>query len=79
MEIERVGSETLRRVDVRLAAATNRDLRAPVERKSFREDLYYRLAVFEIDTAPLHIRGGHSPGTSGTGSAERHGARMLHL
>jgi len=56
MEIERVGSEKLRRVDVRLIAATNRDLPALVQEKAFREDLFYRLAVFEINMTPLRDR-----------------------
>ena len=56
MEIERVGSEKLRRVDVRLIAATNRNLPALVQDKAFREDLFYRLAVFEINMTPLRER-----------------------
>lgn len=56
MEIERVGSEKLRRVDVRLIAATNRDLQALIKVKAFREDLFYRLAVFEINMSPLRER-----------------------
>lgn len=56
MEIERVGSEKLRHVDVRLVAATNQNLEEMVRQKKFREDLYYRLAVFEINVPPLRER-----------------------
>jgi DNA-binding NtrC family response regulator len=55
-QIQRVGSPTLRSVDVRIVAATNRDLRAMVKEKTFREDLYYRLAVFEIHLPSLRQR-----------------------
>jgi DNA-binding NtrC family response regulator len=52
-EFERLGGTKTLKVDVRLIAATNRDLRAALEEGSFREDLYYRLNVVAIDIPPL--------------------------
>ncbi len=55
--IERVGSNTPIKVDVRLIAATNKNLRDLVDRGEFREDLYFRLNVIKIDMPPLRLRG----------------------
>ncbi|UCC40018.1 MAG: sigma 54-interacting transcriptional regulator [Candidatus Aminicenantes bacterium] len=55
-EFERVGSSKTIKVDVRLLAATNRDLRLLVEEKKFRQDLFFRLSVFPIEIAPLRER-----------------------
>ncbi len=54
----RVGSNTPENVDIRILAATNRDLDKRVEEGEFREDLYYRLNVVEIALPPLRNRGG---------------------
>ncbi len=55
-EIERVGESRKRKIDIRIIAATNRDLYTLVKNSSFREDLYYRLKVFPILIPPLRKR-----------------------
>ncbi len=56
-EIKRLGETRIRKVDVRVLAATNRDLQAMLKTKEFREDLYYRLSVVTIGLPPLRERG----------------------
>ena len=60
-EFERLGSNRTKQVDVRLVAATNRDLEQMMENREFRSDLYYRLNVFPIRIPPLRERPGDIP------------------
>ncbi|MEM7160709.1 MAG: sigma 54-interacting transcriptional regulator [Myxococcota bacterium] len=61
-EIVRVGELTPRKVDVRVVAATHRDLRTMIDEGKFREDLYFRLARFVIELPPLRERGAEEIG-----------------
>jgi DNA-binding NtrC family response regulator len=61
-EFERLGGTRTIKVDVRMIAATNRDLRAALEQGTFREDLYYRLNVVPIDVPPLREHKEDIPG-----------------
>lgn len=56
-EIQKIGSDTIQKVDVRVVAATNRDLKQMVRAGTFREDLYFRLNTFTIVIPPLRDRG----------------------
>lgn len=55
-EVERLGSNKLKKIDIRIIAATNQNLKKMVENKTFREDLYYRLKVINIQVPPLRER-----------------------
>ena len=56
-EVQRIGESQVRKVDVRVVAATHRDLRQMVGQGQFREDLYFRLSVMTVDLPPLRDRG----------------------
>ena len=57
-EIERIGGNRIMKIDFRVISATNRDLRQMVEEGTFRNDLYYRLGVLNLDISPLKERKG---------------------
>lgn len=65
-EIETLGAEEHRTVDVRVICATNRNLRELVSKGSFREDLFYRISVFLIEVPPLSARRDDIPLLAGT-------------
>ncbi len=89
MEFEKVGGTETIRVDIRIIAATNRDLRQAIKQGSFREDLYYRLNAIQIQLPPLRERPEdipllveeflHQLNQSRSGKVERISARALDL
>jgi two-component system response regulator GlrR len=60
-EIKRIGDNAYRPVDVRIIAATNRDLRAEVNAQQFRADLYFRIAVVQVRLPALRERADDLP------------------
>jgi len=60
-ECQKVGSTTTEKVDVRVIAATNRDLRMEIKKGNFREDLFYRLHIVPLEIPPLRERTGDLP------------------
>jgi hypothetical protein len=82
-EFERLGSNRTKKIDVRLVAATNRDLEQMMEDREFRGDLYYRLNVFPIRIPPLRERQasrgsvfGRRSGLRTAGGADRYRSEM---
>ena len=63
--IIRVGGSKPIKIDVRIIAATNKDLKAMIKKGQFRQDLYYRLKVLTLDIPPLNQRGERYTGTGG--------------
>lgn len=74
-EVERLGSRHTIKLDVRILATTNRDLRAEVKAARFREDLFYRLSVFPLQWLPLRQRRSDI-GALAKGLLQRHAAKM---
>ena len=71
-EFQRLGGTRPQKANVRVIAATNRDLRKAIERGDFREDLYYRLQVFDIRIPPLRERPrGHPAAQRGVPAGDR--------
>ena len=81
-EVEKIGARETARVDVRIIAATHRNLQAMVEDGSFREDLYYRLAVVPLELPPLRERREDIPELAQClfrSVKERHGLELMRM
>jgi len=78
-EVRRIGDNRVRKVDVRVLAATNRQLEREVNNDRFREDLYYRLSVLTIRVPPLRERMDDLEMLIGQFLAERDASDMAHL
>jgi transcriptional regulator with GAF, ATPase, and Fis domain len=78
-ELKRVGGDRLIKIDVRVVAATNRDLRQMVNQGTFREDLYFRLSVIHVELPPLRDRREDVPALAETFLRDISGRRGLHM
>jgi len=78
-EVKAVGSEKREKVDVRIVAATNRSLRSMVEERTFREDLFFRLAHIELNLPPLRDRADDIPLLINTFLAQTEGGSDLEI
>ena len=78
-ELKRVGGDRLIKIDVRVLAATNRDLRAMVNAGTFREDLYFRLSVIHVELPPLRERREDVPALAEVFLKEIAGRRGLNM
>jgi transcriptional regulator with GAF, ATPase, and Fis domain len=78
-ELKRVGGDRVIKIDVRVVAATNRDLRAMVNNSTFREDLYFRLSVIHVEMPPLRERKEDIPALADVFLREIAGRRHLSM
>ncbi len=78
-ELKRVGGDRVIKIDVRVVAATNRDLRAMVNNGTFREDLYFRLSVIHVELPPLRERKEDIPALADVFLREIAGRRALSM
>jgi DNA-binding NtrC family response regulator len=77
--VHRIGGSSAKRAEVRIVAATNRDMRALLESRQFREDLYYRIATWRVELPPLRRRRADIPNLAVhflSRAAARHGVRV---
>jgi transcriptional regulator with PAS, ATPase and Fis domain len=77
--VHRIGGSTVKKADVRIVAATNRDMRGLLETRQFREDLYYRVATWRVELPPLRRRRADIPNLAVfflSRAAARHGVHV---